>query len=132
MFGFAIWDRKNRKLFIARDRLGISLSITSTTAGVSFLAPKSRAVLAYPGVRREFNLSALAEYLAFGYVAGEQTMYAGIRKLLPGIRSNSTRPARCEFPVLGLNVAVDDGSLPQNALHQTVPRAFGVVRFRAT
>ena len=114
MFGFAIWDRKNRKLFIARDRLGIK-PLHYLYDGRSFVfGSEIKAVLAYPGVRREFNLSALAEYLAFGYVAGDQTMYAGIRKLLPGhtLELDETGEMRIS-QYWDLNVAVDDGSLPQ-------------------
>ena len=43
-----------------------------------------KVILAYPGVDREFDRARLAEYLAFGYITGPETMYAGIRKLMPG------------------------------------------------
>ena len=43
-----------------------------------------KTILAYPGVQAEFDRSTLAEYLAFGYIAGSQTMFAGIDKLMPG------------------------------------------------
>ncbi len=43
-----------------------------------------KAILAHPGVTPEFNRSTLAEYLAFGYIPEAETMYAGIKKLLPG------------------------------------------------
>jgi len=41
-------------------------------------------VLAHGGIRPEFDRAALPEYLAFGYLSGEESFYAGIRKLLPG------------------------------------------------
>src|SRR5205807_8337344 len=43
-----------------------------------------KAILAYPGVTAEFNRHTLAEYLAFGYITGPETMFTGIRKLMPG------------------------------------------------
>ena len=43
-----------------------------------------KAILAHGGIRPEFNRAALPEYLAFGYLSGEESFYAGIRKLLPG------------------------------------------------
>ena len=41
-------------------------------------------MLAYPGVRPEFDRAVLPEYLAFGYLSGPKTFYSGIRKLMPG------------------------------------------------
>ena len=41
-------------------------------------------ILAHAGVQPEFNCATLPEYLAFGYLSGEETFYSGIRKLLPG------------------------------------------------
>ena len=41
-------------------------------------------ILAFPGTGAQFDRAILPEYLAFGYLSGEQTFYAGIRKLMPG------------------------------------------------
>jgi asparagine synthase (glutamine-hydrolysing) len=84
MFAFAIWDRSKRRMFLARDRLGIKPLYYSYGEGKLLFGSEIKAILAYPGVNAEFNRKTLAEYLAFGYVAGEETMYSGIRKLLPG------------------------------------------------
>ena len=84
MFAFAIWDRNQRKLFVARDRLGIKPLYYRYEGGTLLFASEIKALLAYPGVRAEFNRGTLAEYLAFGYISGPDTMYAGIRKLPPG------------------------------------------------
>lgn len=84
MFAFAIWDRRERKLFIARDRLGIK-PLYYFFDGKKFLfGSEIKTILSYPGVSAEFNPGTLAEYLAFGYISGEETMFRGIRKLLPG------------------------------------------------
>jgi|SRR5271165_485720 len=84
MFAFAIWDRRTRVLFAARDRLGIK-PFYYRWDGASFLfGSEIKAILAYPGIRAEFNRGTLAEYLAFGYISGPETMFAGIRKLVPG------------------------------------------------
>jgi asparagine synthase (glutamine-hydrolysing) len=84
MFAFAIWDRRRRKLFIARDRLGIKPFYYRYDGGKFLFGSEMKAILVYPGVRAEFNRSTLAEYLAFGYIAGSETMYTGIQKLPPG------------------------------------------------
>ena len=84
MFAFAIWDRRTRVLFAARDRLGIK-PFYYRWDGQSFLfGSEIKAILAYPGVRAQFNIGTLAEYLAFGYISQAETMFAGIRKLMPG------------------------------------------------
>lgn len=84
MFGFVIWDRRRRVLFAARDRLGIK-PFYYLWDGKSFLfGSEIKTILNYPGIAAEFNTGTLAEYLAFGYITGPETMYAGIRKLMPG------------------------------------------------
>jgi len=84
MFAFAIWDSHRHRLFAARDRLGIK-PLYYRWDGTTFLfGSEIKAILAHPGVSAEFNRGALAEYLAFGYITGQATMFAGISKLLPG------------------------------------------------
>src|SRR3984957_793091 len=84
MFAFAIWDRRERRLFIARDRLGIKPLYYRYEAGTFLFGSEIKTILAYPGVKAEFNRGTLAEYLAFGYLSGAETMYSGIQKLPPG------------------------------------------------
>lgn len=84
MFAFAIWDRRRRRLFIARDRLGIKPLYYRFDGQTLLFGSEIKAILAFPGVRAEFNRATLAEYLAFGYITEAETMYAGIRKVLPG------------------------------------------------
>src|SRR5579864_6243509 len=84
MFAFAIWDRRRRHLFIARDRLGIKPLYYHFDGQTLLFGSEIKTILAFPGVRAEFNRATLAEYLAFGYIPEPETMYAGINKLLPG------------------------------------------------
>jgi asparagine synthase (glutamine-hydrolysing) len=84
MFAFAIWDRRRRHLFIARDRLGIKPLYYHFDGQTLLFGSEIKTILAFPGVRAEFNRATLAEYLAFGYISEPETMYAGINKLLPG------------------------------------------------
>jgi len=84
MFAFAIWDSRRRRLFIARDRFGIKpVYFTETPDGFAF-ASEIKALLQLPDVDRKVNLEALDSYLTFRYVPGDQTLFAGIRKLEPG------------------------------------------------
>ena len=84
MFAFAIWDRQRKILFAARDRLGIKPFYYRHDGNKFLFGSEIKTILSYPGIRAELNTSVLAEYLAFGYLAGSQTMFAGIDKLPPG------------------------------------------------
>jgi asparagine synthase (glutamine-hydrolysing) len=111
MFAFAIWDRSKRALFLARDRLGIKPLYYRHEDGALLFGSEIKAILASPGVKPEFERSALAEYLAFGYLAGEGSMYAGIRKLMPGHSLAVDEQGRFEISSYwDLNVSPDDGS----------------------
>ena len=86
MFAFAIWDAKRKSLFVARDRLGIKPLYYRFTPDSFIFGSEIKVLLAYSGVRAEFNRNTLPEYLAFGYLSGDETFYTGIRKLMPGHR----------------------------------------------
>ena len=83
MFAFAIWDRNTKTFFAARDRLGIKPFYYRYDGKTLLFGSEIKAILAYPGVLSELNVGVLSEYLAFGYLVGPQTMFAGINKLPP-------------------------------------------------
>jgi asparagine synthase (glutamine-hydrolysing) len=84
MFAFAIWDARRQRLFIARDRLGIKPLYYQLTNQQMVFGSEIKVILACPGTGAQLDRAILPEYLAFGYLSGEQTFYAGIRKLMPG------------------------------------------------
>ena len=84
MFAFVIWNRRNKTLFAARDRLGIKPFYYRYDGKAFLFGSEIKAILSYPRVQAKLNTGMLAEYLAFGYLAGSQTMFAGINKLPPG------------------------------------------------
>ena len=84
MFAFAIWDRRTKRLFIARDRLGIKpLYFTLNTDGIAF-ASEIKALFAVSTERPKVHLEMLDAYMSVGYVPTEQTLFQGIEKLQPG------------------------------------------------
>lgn len=97
MFAFAIWDKKQNKLFIARDRLGIKPLYYKLTADRLLFGSEIKVVLAHVGIRPEFNQAMLPEFLAFGYLSGEETFYSGIRKLPPGHTMEVTAQGQSEI-----------------------------------
>jgi asparagine synthase (glutamine-hydrolysing) len=84
MFAFAIWDRRQRRLLIARDRLGIKPLYYAITDRELVFGSEIKALLASDAIRPEFNRAALPEFLATRFVSGEETLFRGIRKLQPG------------------------------------------------
>jgi len=85
MFAFAIWDARERELFIARDRLGVKpLYYAHTADGSLYFASEIKAILEARAVAPEVNYAALPDYLANHAPSGEETLFRGVRRLLPG------------------------------------------------
>ncbi len=84
MFSFAIWDKNTRTLFCARDRLGKKPFYYYWDGHLFAFASEIKALLEHPAISPRFEESLLSEYLSFGYCSGEQTLFSGIRKLMPG------------------------------------------------
>ncbi|MGH9720897.1 MAG: asparagine synthase (glutamine-hydrolyzing) [Bryobacteraceae bacterium] len=84
MFAFALWDRDSRTLFCARDRLGIKPFYYYWDGRLFAFASEIKALLQHPAISASLEESLIPEYLAFGYTSGEQTLFRGIRKLMPG------------------------------------------------
>jgi asparagine synthase (glutamine-hydrolysing) len=84
MFAFAIWDRKERRLTLARDRLGIKPLYLGRQNGRVVFASELKAFEALPGWKGELNEDALASYLRLAYVPSPHSIYRGIDKLAPG------------------------------------------------
>ncbi len=83
MFAIALWDRAERRLWLARDRVGIKPLYYACTDEELLFASEIKAILA-AGTRAVFNEAVLPEYLATRFVSGEDTFFKGIRKLPPG------------------------------------------------
>ena len=86
MFAFAIWDSLKRRLFCARDRLGIKPFYYAMTQGRFAFASEMKALFEVPGLNPQMNHSALPEFFALGYLSAGDSLFQGISKLLPGHR----------------------------------------------
>jgi asparagine synthase (glutamine-hydrolysing) len=84
MFAIAIWDSRERTLFIARDRLGIKPLCYAHDAGGRFVFASEEKALLTAGIAPEFDPDTWEELIYFRYVAGERSPYRHIRRLLPG------------------------------------------------
>lgn len=82
MYAYAIYDTRDRSLFLARDRLGIKPLYYADLPGGRFLfASESKSILRYGGLRPTLDPRAVHDYLALRYVPGPGGMIAEIRKL---------------------------------------------------
>ena len=85
MFAFALWDEDEQKLFCLRDQFGTKPFYYYETADGKLLCSGSiRKIMEQPGFVKELNEDMLQLYLSLTYVAGEDTFFKGVKKLLPG------------------------------------------------
>jgi asparagine synthase (glutamine-hydrolysing) len=84
MFAFAVWDDYRRKLFLARDRIGIKpLFYAPLEKGMVF-GSEIKAILKHPCVGKDIIPAAVDSYLELGYVPGPETIFRNIYALSPG------------------------------------------------
>ena len=86
IFAFAIWDAREKKLLIARDRMGVKPLYYATAGDRLYFASEAKSLLLAPELRPEIDPAALSEYLTLLYVPNPGTMFRNILKLQPGCR----------------------------------------------
>jgi asparagine synthase (glutamine-hydrolysing) len=85
MFAFAIWDRRRKELFVARDRLGVKpLYYVHSDDGSLFFGSEIKTLLEAGAIKPEINCAALPDYLANHATSGEETLFRSVKRLLPG------------------------------------------------
>ncbi|HXQ49500.1 MAG TPA: asparagine synthase (glutamine-hydrolyzing) [Stellaceae bacterium] len=94
MFALALWDRRERRLTLARDRLGEKPLYYGWSGGVLLLASELKALAPHPCWTGALDRGALALFLSHNYVPGPWSAFAGMRKLPPGHAIEFSRAAR--------------------------------------
>ncbi|HMT06739.1 MAG TPA: asparagine synthase (glutamine-hydrolyzing) [Pyrinomonadaceae bacterium] len=85
MFAFAIWNKRTRELFIARDRFGVKpLYYVLDQQGNLYFGSEIKTILEAGGITPEINFNALPDQFANHGTSGDETLYAGVKRLLPG------------------------------------------------
>jgi len=84
MFAFAVWDRSEKRLILARDRIGEKPLYYGWQGGVFVFGSELKALAAHPEWRPEIDRQALTLFMRFGYVPEPWSIYRGIYKLPPG------------------------------------------------
>lgn len=84
MFAFAVWDRHERKLFLARDRYGVKPLYVLHTGTHFVFGSEPGAIAAYPGTGKRLDVEGLAEYLTFQNFFSQRTLFRGVRMFPAG------------------------------------------------
>jgi asparagine synthase (glutamine-hydrolysing) len=84
MFAFAIWDEPAKRVFLARDRMGIKPLYFARQGEDIFFGSELKAIFVHPEINRKLSLAGLNCYLATNYVASPWTLVDGIEKVPPG------------------------------------------------
>lgn len=84
MFAIALWDKKRRRLILARDRLGIKPVYYALQGDRLVFSSETKAILQVPGLSTTLDREALVGYMNYSSIPGEQTCFKEIRRLLPG------------------------------------------------
>lgn len=84
MYGFAIWDQKEKSLYLARDKWGIKPLYYYQNGGVFLFASEIKAFLDHPDFKKELNENILSAYLCFNSTPSEETFFKGVFRLEPG------------------------------------------------
>jgi asparagine synthase (glutamine-hydrolysing) len=83
MFAFAVWDKARRRLFLARDRVGIKPLVYAWDGRRLLFASEIKALLEDPTLPRELDWEALRDFLTLHYIPSPRTIFRSIRKLPP-------------------------------------------------
>lgn len=84
MFGFAIWNKNNRSLFIARDRLGVKPMYYTWTGKSLVFGSEIKSILKFPGIKKGVDAEALDSYMSFLWTPEPRTLFQNISKLPAG------------------------------------------------
>lgn len=113
MFAFAAWDRRERALWLARDRFGEKPLYYGTCRGTFLFGSELKALRAHPDFDPEPDRAALALYLRLGYVPAPWSAYKHIRKLPPGYVLRAGSDPKAYFDIRKLDLAPLQGSEPE-------------------
>lgn len=113
MFALALIDNHERTFLLARDRLGVKPIYYTVQGRCLRFASELKALLAWPDASREIDPSAVAEYMALGYLSSETCILSGYKKIAPGhlIAGSLDAPEKASaVPYWQVEISDDDTS----------------------
>ncbi|HEX7754825.1 MAG TPA: asparagine synthase (glutamine-hydrolyzing) [Niabella sp.] len=84
MFAIALWDKKNKTLSLARDRIGEKPLYYGWNNGIFFFGSELKSFTSHPSFAASVNIESLAYYAQHGFVSGVESIYDGIKRVVPG------------------------------------------------
>jgi asparagine synthase (glutamine-hydrolysing) len=98
MFALAVWDRAERTLTLARDRIGEKPLYFGRAGSALVFASELKALRAAPGFQAEIEPASVAAFLRFGYVPGPASIWRDVHKLAPGTYLKFRQPSESPLP----------------------------------
>jgi asparagine synthase (glutamine-hydrolysing) len=123
MFAFALWDRRAKRLVLARDRVGIKPLYLYRDAEKLVFGSELKAILAHPGVERAIDAAGLEDYLAFGMVPGAGSIFRKVEKLPPAHVLVATAAALDRAPARYWQLRLEPDERPSAGEWQEAVRA---------
>ena len=84
MFAFTIYDRRNRRLLLARDRFGQKPLFYFMSNNMLVFASELSGLLVHPAMKKELDMGTISDYLSLLYILEPKTVYRHVRRLPPG------------------------------------------------
>lgn len=134
MFAIAVWDRAERELILARDRIGEKPLYYGFVGETFVFASEQKAIRTVFGKQLEIDRDALSEFMRFGYIPAPRSIYRGISKLPPGhrLRLRWANQQQMELQAYWEIGSADQESLRSQLLHchdeQLIDRVDQVLR----
>jgi len=133
MFAFAVWDRNQQTLFLARDRLGVKPMFYALLGDGSFIfGSELKVITAHPDFVRSIDPLAVEEYFALGYVADPRCIYTGAHKLAPAhtLTIRHGQPLPEPKPYWDVQFTLSNPISAEDAVHELRARLDESVRLR--
>jgi len=110
MFAMALWDRRDRVLYLLRDRLGIKPLYWGNFSGTMLFGSELKALRAHPGWTPALDRDAAADFFRLGYIPAPKSIYRGVMKLPPGTILTARAGAEPELkPFWSLDAVAREG-----------------------
>lgn len=84
MFAIALWDRRERRLHLIRDRVGVKPLYYGWSGKTLLFGSELKSLTAHPDFKPEIDRQSLTLYLRYGYVPAPHSIYQGVKKMMPG------------------------------------------------
>ena len=84
MFAFCLWDKTEKCLYIARDRIGEKPLYYYLNKNLLIFGSEIRVIKRHPSILKEINYEYISEYFNYGFISGSNTIYKNIKKVTPG------------------------------------------------